>query len=182
MAANATEQGKIKIQSKRNVELWIYSFADMYMILSIFFIALSVIYAAKVTKAANNAIASAGRGPSAVTSEVQIDFPEGSATPEEASLQYLELLLPAFQKVEKGYVEVEGYADAAALKRDSPFRTNLHLSSERAVHVSEWLIKKGVPSSKIRVVAMGNGRTWKKSEVGSNRRVVLKIVSTETSQ
>ncbi len=81
METSASTRNKIRIQSKRNVELWIYSFADMYMILSVFFIAIAVIYAAKVKEdhSKNSQVASAGRGTASVSTELELDFGRGSA-------------------------------------------------------------------------------------------------------
>ncbi len=176
---SAEVSSQIKLQSKRNVELWIYSFADMYMILSVFFIALSVLYAAKVKTNAQAAIASAGRGPSSVSSELQINFPTGSSTLNSETEEELKLLLPALKSAKTGFVEVEGYSDPTPLKKDSGFSSNLDLSNKRAVSVSEWLLKNGVAARRIRTYAYGDGRTWDTKITKTNRRVVVKIVNYE---
>jgi flagellar motor protein MotB len=172
----------IKLQAKRNVELWIYSFADMYMILSVFFIVLSVLYAAKINKpqpvVEKMNVASAGRGPAAVSSDLQINFSNGSSFLTEETKSELQLLLPALKNVDSaGFVEVEGYADPSPVSKESGFTSNLDLSQKRAVTVAEWLIAKGVPASKIRTYSYGDGRTWSPKMIGTNKRVVVKIGS-----
>jgi outer membrane protein OmpA-like peptidoglycan-associated protein len=178
METSASTRNKIRIQSKRNVELWIYSFADMYMILSVFFIALSVIYAAKVKEDHKNAqVASAGRGTASVSTELELEFSRGSAEIESSVAEDLALLLPAAKSLKKGFVEIEGYADSTPLKADSGFSSNLDLSNRRAVRVAEWLIKNGVAAGRIRTFSYGDGRTWGPNEAPSNRRVVVKLAS-----
>lgn len=170
-------RNEIKLQSKRNVELWIYSFADMYMILSVFFIALSVIFAAKMTAKHREElrIATAGRGPSAVTSAAELTFESGKVEISEGSMKELELFLPAARAVPLAFIDVEGYADRARPGKDSGFSSNLDLSSQRGVKVAEWLIARGVPSARVRVFSYGDGHQWARSEAESNRRVVVKL-------
>lgn len=170
----------IRIHAKRNVELWIYSFADMYMILSVFFIALSVIYAAKVKQQAAHSqpfIASAGRGPSAVLSELELEFDNGSTDLTAKTVDEMSLLLPALKQIKDGFIEVEGYADGGGLKKSSPYTSNLDLSNRRAVRVAEWLIKNGVPARRVRTFSYGDAHTWSKNEISSNRRVVIKVAA-----
>jgi len=172
-------RNEVKIQSKRNVELWIYSFADMYMILSVFFIALAVLYAAKTKQQMESQIPSAGRGPASVESLISVSFDKGSAALNEESLKDLELLLPVLKASKKGTVEVEGYADSEPLKRDSEFSSNLDLSNQRAVKVAEWLINQGVSSARLRTFSYGSSRIYKVDDkmMPTNRRVLVKLVS-----
>lgn len=178
--SNIKNQREIKLQAKRNVELWIYSFADMYMILSVFFIAISVIYAQKIKEKIDVVekvqIASAGRGPASVTADLQINFSESSSQLSTETESELSLFLPALKNLDKAsFIEVEGYSDPAPIKRNSKISSNLDLSQKRAVTVSEWFVKNGVPLAKIRTIAYGDGSTWPKQIVGTNRRVVVKI-------
>jgi outer membrane protein OmpA-like peptidoglycan-associated protein len=171
---------EIKLQAKRNVELWIYSFADMYMILSVFFIAISVIYAQKIKEKINlvekTQIATAGRGFASVTSDLQINFAEGTSQLTDDTKAELALFLPALKSLDgSSFIEVEGYADSSRLKKSSTYSSNLDLSQKRAVTVSEWFVKNGVALSKIRTIAYGDGSTWPQQIVGTNRRVVVKI-------
>lgn len=169
-------KNRVKIQAKRNVELWIYSFADMYMILSVFFIALSVIFAAK-TKQEMKIVtaASANRGPAAVISDLSLEFETGSVELSEKSISEMQLMLPALKSVKNGFVEVEGYADNSPLRKSSPFSSNLDLSTRRAVRVSEWLIKNGVSARHLRTFSYGDAHLWTKTEVPTNRRVIIKL-------
>lgn len=179
MESSASIRNKIRLQSKRNVELWIYSFADMYMILSVFFIALAVLYAAKVKQDQNknSQIASAGRGVASVATELELEFPKGSADLEQRTADELNLFLPAAKSLKKGFVEIEGYADNTPLRANSGYTSNLDLSNRRAVRVAEWLIKNGVAPQRIRTFSYGDGRTWGPKEVPSNRRVVVKLAT-----
>lgn len=171
-------RNQIKLQAKRNVELWIYSFADMYMILSVFFIALAVIYAAKVKNQYEKpSIASAGRGLASVTSELELEFENGSASLSEKTIEEINLLLPALKTIKDGFVEIEGYADQSPLKKNSPFSSNLDLSNKRAVTVAEWLIKNGVPARKVRTYSYGDARLWNSAQTKTNRRVVIKLAT-----
>lgn len=170
---------KIKLEAKRQTELWIYSFADMYMILSVFFIALAVLYAAKVRQQKPErppVVASAGRGPSAVTSSLAIYFPVGKDRILQDAESDLSVMLPVLQS-SRGYIDIEGYADGSPLAEGSRFRSQLDLSNQRAVRVAEWLMKKGVDSSRIRTFSYGDSQIFKTDDEGtkSNRRVVIKI-------
>lgn len=175
------QRSEIRLQSKRNVELWIYSFADMYMIMSVFFIALSVIYAAKIKEKhkpiIEEHVVSAGRGPASVVSDVQVRFEAASASLTPDAIQELKIFLPVLKSVKKGIVDIEGYADMAKLNPDSEFTSNLDLSTRRAVTVAEWLIKNGVSPAKVRTFAYGDSRIFSKSKVGTNRRVVIKVAT-----
>jgi flagellar motor protein MotB len=169
----------VRIHAKRNVELWIYSFADMYMILSVFFISMSVIYAAKVKEQANSQphIASAGRGPSSVLSELEIEFDRGSADLSAKATDEMSLLLPALKQIKNGFIEVEGYADSGGLRKTAAFSSNLDLSNRRAVRVAEWLINHGVPARRVRTFSYGDAHQWSQKDINSNRRVVIKVAS-----
>ncbi|NJL24589.1 MAG: OmpA family protein [Calothrix sp. SM1_5_4] len=161
---------KIRTESKRNVELWIYSFADMYMILSVFFIALSVIYAAKAKNPPppeQSATPSAGRLPATIVSDVQLSFDKGSAELTPKAMEEIGLVLPALKQVRSGFIEVEGYADATPLG-NAQFSSNLDLSTRRAVRVAEWLIKNGVPARRIRTFSYGDGFQWSSDKVPTN--------------
>lgn len=173
------QQNLAKIQAKRNVELWIYSFADMYMILSVFFIAIAVVYAAKAKTVAPSEpqIPSMGRGPALAESVIAVDFNSGSAELTESTIESLNLMLPFLKGLKKGVIEIEGYADSTPLNRKSPFSSNLDLSNKRAVQVAEWLMNQGVSASRIRTFSYGGARTFRVDgkDVRTNRRVVIKV-------
>jgi outer membrane protein OmpA-like peptidoglycan-associated protein len=138
-----------------------------------------VVYAAQVKKqlTASNLISSAGRGPAAVTSEVQVTFESGSASLSDLSREEIDLFLPALKSLKEGVIEVEGYADGRALANDSSFTSNLHLSGVRATNVAEYLIKKGVSPKRIKTVSFGDAFLYKDASVPSQRRVLIKIGS-----
>jgi outer membrane protein OmpA-like peptidoglycan-associated protein len=173
---------QIRLEAKRHTELWIYSFADMYMILSVFFIAISVIYAAKAKHSVvNSTIPTAGRGPAAVTSLLSIEFGLGTDELSEMAQKNLKLVLPALRE-SKGAIEIEGYADGKSMPRKkSKFSSNLALSNARAVRVAEWLIDQGVSARRVRTSAYGDSRLFQTGPHGiaTNRRVVLKVLPVE---
>lgn len=173
------QQSQVKIQAKRNVELWIYSFADMYMILSVFFIALAVVYAAKAKLVVppEPSIPSMGRGPALAESVIAVDFLSGSADLTAPAVESLSLILPFLKGLKKGVIEIEGYADSAPLSRTSPFSSNLDLSNKRAVQVAEWLMDQGVSPARIRTFSYGGARIFRVDgkDVRTNRRVVIKV-------
>jgi outer membrane protein OmpA-like peptidoglycan-associated protein len=179
--SKSKQQTLIKLQAKRNVELWIYSFADMYMILSVFFIALSVLYAAKVKNQHDQNVPTAGRGQLSVVSTFAVDFESGSVDLKELDIENLKLMVPVLKSVKSGSIDVEGYADSEGLKKDSPFSSNLDLSNRRAVKVAEYLIKSGVNAGRIRTFSYGNGKTYQVNgkTLKTNRRVVIKVASAE---
>lgn len=180
MSRRAKDQTAIKLQSKRNVELWIYSFADMYMILSVFFIALSVIYAAKVKQSTtDNMLATAGRGPASVESMVALQFPGGSADLNENAIAELKLFLPVLKSApDSGSIVIEGYASSQETSKG--FTSHLDLSNRRAVSVAEWLAKNGVSMSNIQTFSFGDGKSRKKDTDPTgfdHRRVVIKLAN-----
>jgi outer membrane protein OmpA-like peptidoglycan-associated protein len=177
--SNFKAKSQSKIEAKRQTELWIYSLADMYMILSVFFIAIAVIYAAKAKRPTVPVeTPTAGRGPAAVVSTLSIEFETGSARLTEKAENDLKMLMPVLRG-SKGAVEVEGYADGKSLNQDNEtFSSNLDLSSTRAVRVAEWLMRNGVAASRVRTSSFGDSRLYKTGPNGiqTNRRVVLKIL------
>lgn len=178
MSRNRQEK-LIKLQAKRNVELWIYSFADLYMILSVFFIAISVIFAAKSKNVQAAATPTAGRGVASVISSLSVEFNRGQADLTETAKENLKLFLPVIQSSTNAFVDIEGYADSEPLLKDSPFSSNLDLSNKRAVKVAEWYLAHGIPAHKLRTFSYGNGQYLRPdgTKAKSNRRVVIKIGS-----
>jgi outer membrane protein OmpA-like peptidoglycan-associated protein len=197
---NADKRSQIRLESKRHTELWIYSFADMYMILAVFFIAIATLYAAKAKHASTMDITpSAGRGPAAVTSMVTVEFPNGSDSLNEKAENNLKLLLPTLVS-SQGVIDVEGYADDEEVEKfadseDSSvasshaedhdamagFSSNLDLSNSRAVRVAEWLMRNGVAPKRVRTYSYGDSHLFPTGQNGitTNRRVVLKMLPVE---
>jgi outer membrane protein OmpA-like peptidoglycan-associated protein len=186
-------KNKIRIEVKRSTELWLYSFADMYMIISVLFIATTAIYAKKAkdlskvtTRPAQEvrlAATTAGRGPATAALAIAIEFKSGSTALSEEAIEQLQLVLPLLSEVKSGVVDVEGYADSNGLQKESEFDSNLQLSSERAVKVAEWFLTKGVSESRIRTTGFGRAHKFASGEKGpkSDRRVVVKFYSTGPS-
>jgi outer membrane protein OmpA-like peptidoglycan-associated protein len=179
---NKNQQSQVRLEAKRHTELWIYSLADMYMILTVFFIAIAAIYAARARNVSVSLTPpTAGRGPAAVTSLVSVEFETGSDQLSEKAIQDLQVLLPALRG-SKGTIDIEGYADGKSLQTSkSKFSSNLDLSSSRAVRVAEWLIDKGVSARRVRVSSFGNSKLFKTGANGisTNRRVLLKLLPLE---
>jgi outer membrane protein OmpA-like peptidoglycan-associated protein len=172
----------VRLEAKRQTELWIYSFADMYMILSVFFIAIAVVYAVKAKQSHSAAaIPTAGRGPAAVTSMIAVEFSSGSDALTEKAVEDLRILLPVL-KSSKGMIELEGYSDGRALQKPGArFSSNLDLSTSRAVRVGEWLMRNGVAARRLRTYSYGDSHLFKTGDGGipTNRRVVLKMLPVE---
>ncbi|MCB0367897.1 MAG: OmpA family protein [Bdellovibrionales bacterium] len=166
-------QNLVKLQAKRNVELWIYSFADMYMILSVFFIAVAVLFAAKSKmKQEELPPISAGRGPDVVISSLNINFNTSSIHLSSEAIANLKLLVPVLLS-SNGFIDIEGYAVKNEFSDTVDFTSDLDLSTQRAVRVAEWLIDNGISPSKIRTFSYGSGQPQKKN-ISSNRRVLIK--------
>jgi outer membrane protein OmpA-like peptidoglycan-associated protein len=178
------ESAKRRLDAKRSVELWIYSFADMYLILVFFFIAIAASYSArKPVPVAEKKVAqveripTAGRGPSSAVSVLSIEFKKASSELSAQGIENLKLLLPIVKSNSKAILDIEGYSDRAQLKKGSGYSSNLSLSSSRAVKVAEWFMLNGVHPSRVRTYSFGNGQTWANTKDGTitDRRVVVKL-------
>lgn len=186
-----TGKYQIKLEVKRSMELWLYSFADMYMIIAVLFIATTALYAKKskeLSKLAqakpemNTITVSAGRGPATANVAIAIEFRPGSSEITSEAIEQLNLMYPLLSEVKSGVVDVEGYSDTRGLASESEYSSNLELSSERAVKVAQWFIDKGVPESRIRTTSFGRAHKFSTGEKGamSDRRVVIKFYSAGT--
>lgn len=190
-------KSKIRLEVKRSAELWLFSFADMYMIISVLFIATTALYAKKAQEALKKieekpiqqvivqttGAPSAGRGPEAAAVQVAIEFEHGSTDLTVDALDNLRTILPLLSDLKNGYVEIEGYADGRgpASENESESTSNLELSSQRAVHVAEWFLKRGVPESRLRTTAFGAAHKFAgrgPNGVRTDRRVVVKFFAT----
>ena len=185
-------KSKIKLEVKRSAELWLYSFADMFMIIAVFFIAMTAVYSKKVIEKPVDAVItkvenpvekmsapSAARGPEAAKLQVGIEFLAGSAELSPQALENLDTILPLLSGIKNGYVEIEGYTDAAGLKDSEEYETDLQLSSDRAVRVAEWFLKRGVPEGRLRTTAFGRDHKFQgRLPAGQNdRKAVIKFYS-----
>ena len=179
-------KSKIKIEVKRSTELWLYSFADLYMIIAVLFIATTALYAKKAKDASRKSpdpprvvTMSAGRGPATAALAVAIEFGTGSSELSQEAIEQLTEVLPLFSEMKSGVVDVEGYADTQGLAKNSEFASNLALSSERAVTVAQWFLTKGISESRVRTTGFGRAHRFTNGEhgVNSDRRVVVKFYS-----
>jgi flagellar motor protein MotB len=180
----AASRRNLRNEAKRSTELWIYSFADMYMIITVFFIAMAALYAAKSKKDERQPAAvappSAGQGTAVAQSLLAVEFAKGEALLGEGAKDSLGALLPLVKASASAYVDVEGYADSVPLSRGSPYSSNLHLSQARALAVAEWFIGQGVPPARVRTSAHGDGRSFLGRGAKTDRRVVVKLYSRGT--
>jgi outer membrane protein OmpA-like peptidoglycan-associated protein len=175
----------VRIEAKRAVELWIYSFADMYLILVCFFIALSAIYVSKISKQPKiiaqpkpaESMPSAGRGPAVAESLATVSFETGTDDLTEQGIASLKDLLPLIRSNSKALLDIEGYADSADLASGSAFNSKLKLSNSRAIKVAEWFLSKGIPASRIRTFSYGDGYQYsgEGKKVKTDRRVLVKF-------
>jgi outer membrane protein OmpA-like peptidoglycan-associated protein len=184
-------KSQIRLEIKRSTELWLYSFADMYMIISVLFIATTALYARKVkdiSKVVEKpkyeiklAAPTAGRGPATAALAIAIEFDPGSTELSSEAIEQLDAVMPLLSGIKSGVVDVEGYADSKGLPKDSEYTTNLELSSARAVKVADWFLKKGVSESRVRTTGFGRAHKFVTGEKGamSDRRVVVKFYSVE---
>ena len=183
-------RNRIRLEVKRSTELWLYSFADMYMIIAVLFIATTALYAKKAKEVMNlskkdvqvEAVSSALRGPAAAALSVAIEFETGSTDLSEQAIEQLNTILPLVSEVKTGVIDIEGYADRKDLAADSDFDSNLELSSQRAITVAEWFVGKGIGESRVRATAFGRGHKLSTVSGGevSARRVVVKFYSAGT--
>lgn len=186
----ASGKNKIRLEVKRSTELWLYSFADMYMIISVLFIATTALYAKKAkdlsqiprapAQEVKYTALTAGRGPATASLAFAIEFKPGSSDLSQDAIEQLTTVLPLLSELKSGVIDVEGYADANGLTKDSAFDTNLQLSNERAVKVAEWFLSQKISESRIRTTGFGRAHKFATGEKGamSDRRVVVKFYST----
>jgi outer membrane protein OmpA-like peptidoglycan-associated protein len=195
-------KSKIKLEVKRSAELWLYSFADMFMIIAVFFIAMTAVYSKRPAEKAPEVLLSkevqpkiedaeqsdpikkmsapsAARGPEAAQLQVGIEFLSGSAELTPEALENLDTILPLLSGLKNGFVEIEGYADAAGLKDSEEYDTDIQLSSDRAVRVAEWFMKRGVAEGRLRTTAFGKDHKFQgRLPAGQNdRKAVVKFYS-----
>jgi outer membrane protein OmpA-like peptidoglycan-associated protein len=195
MRSERRQAGKsaIRLEVKRSTELWLYSFADMYMIISVLFISLTALYFKKNKELQANLsrvaepkkivqVLSANRGPAAAQMSIALEFSPGSSDINSEGTEQLRLMYPLISEVKSGVIDVEGYADTRGLASESEYDTNLELSSERALKVAQWFLNQGVSESRIRTTAFGRAHKFTTGVQGemSDRRVVVKFYSAGT--
>jgi outer membrane protein OmpA-like peptidoglycan-associated protein len=104
-----------------------------------------------------------------------INFETGTSNLTQKSIAVLEQIVEVMKQRPNLKIEVGGHTDA-----DGDAQANIKLSQDRAQHVVDWLVAKGVASKKL--IAKGYGSSSpiasNKTEEGkaANRRVELKVV------
>jgi outer membrane protein OmpA-like peptidoglycan-associated protein len=104
-----------------------------------------------------------------------INFETGTSNLTQKSIAVLEQIVEVMKQRPNLKIEVGGHTDA-----DGDAQANIKLSQDRAQHVVDWLVAKGVASKKL--IAKGYGSSSpiasNKTEEGkaANRRVELKVI------
>jgi len=116
------------------------------------------------------------RGTVTVNIQGDVLFDAGKADVRTSSKKTLDQVAAALNGQYKGKpVRIEGHTDSDPIKV-SKWKSNQELSEARAKAVRDYLVNKGVPSS--RVTTTGLGSTQPKGEVKSkNRRVEIVVVT-----
>ncbi|MBT4638259.1 MAG: flagellar motor protein MotB [Deltaproteobacteria bacterium] len=106
-----------------------------------------------------------------------VQFDVGAAVPTRKSLPALKKLAAILHQY-PGSIIVEGHTDNTPIE-NSHFSSNWALSSARAVSVAEILVSQGLPTSRIKIVALGANRPKVANEgrenQGINRRVDILV-------
>lgn len=101
-------------------------------------------------------------------------FDSGSVTLKSSSRQALDRISSVIQsRYRNNIVRVEGYTDTDPIRK-SKWKSNERLSSERALAVEEYLVKKGVDGDRIYAAAFGPANA--KSSKRESRRVEIVIL------
>jgi chemotaxis protein MotB len=114
-----------------------------------------------------------------VTLPNAILFSSGKATLKKATSRELDHIQSVVrQKYSNNQIDVVGHTDTDPIKK-SKWRDNWQLSAERALAVSGYLIKRGIPENRIRAVGCGAARPVASNSTSSgkakNRRVEIVV-------
>jgi chemotaxis protein MotB len=114
-----------------------------------------------------------------VTLPDTILFSPGKATLKSATNNKLDHIESVLRSKYRGkQIDVVGHTDSDPIKK-SPWKDNWELSSERALSVSRYLIKRGIPENSIRAVACGEARPVASNATAAgkakNRRVEIVV-------
>ena len=114
-----------------------------------------------------------------VTLPNTILFSSGQATLKKATSAELDHIQSVLQqKYRSNLVDVVGHTDTDPIKK-SKWRDNWQLSAERALAVSGYLIKRGIPEDRIRAVGCGPARPVAPNSTSAgkakNRRVEIVV-------
>jgi len=89
------------------------------------------------------------RGRMVVKLRAEVLFPSGSAELSKDGKEALGEVARVLKSVPDRRFEISGHTDSIPLTKDSPFKTNLELSAERAVTVANFLISAGMNASRL---------------------------------
>ncbi|GAB4385360.1 MAG: hypothetical protein Kow0022_10920 [Phycisphaerales bacterium] len=116
-----------------------------------------------------------GRGEMVATIAGDVLFRPGQATITEEGKRTLDRIAAQINTQFAGRtVRVEGYTDSDPIRK-SNWKSNEHLSAERALAVEQYLVSKGVDNDRIYSAAFGPARP--KSSKASSRRVEIVILA-----
>ncbi len=124
-----------------------------------------------------DAIASYRRGRISIGVEDRVTFDAGSTTLKDSSHKVLRSVAQVLKSKFAGHrFYIEGHTDTDPIsKTKDRFRSNRHLSAERADAVASYLIKQGVPESAIVVVGYGQFDPRDPKTKAANRRVEIVV-------
>jgi len=119
----------------------------------------------------------ASAGTITVTLPNAILFAPGKATLKRSSSVELDHIYEVLQEKYRGkMIDVVGHTDSDPIKK-SPWKDNWELSAERALSVTRYLVKRGIPEDRIRAVGRGASQPIASNSTASgktkNRRVEI---------
>jgi len=104
-------------------------------------------------------------------------FDPGQITIKDPAKQSLDKVAAALKKEYAGKpVRIEGYTDSDPIVR-SKWKNNQELSEKRAGAVRDYLVSKGVPTSRITIVGLGDTRPRSTTNKSLNRRVEVVVMT-----
>lgn len=105
----------------------------------------------------------------------QVTFSPGSTALSKSGRSVLDRLTRVLrQQYASKQIWVEGHTDTDPIKK-SKFRSNRHLSAERADAVASYLVKRGIPSGQVIIVGRGPNDPINKRRKDVNRRVEIVV-------
>ncbi len=121
----------------------------------------------------------AASGTITVTLPTAILFDSGEVTLKRATIAELDHIQTVLKSNYSGReVDVVGHTDTDPIKKSS-WKDNLELSAQRALAVTRYLIKQGIPEDKIRAVGCGQARPVESNATvagkAKNRRVEIVV-------
>ena len=124
-----------------------------------------------------DAVVSYRRGRISIGVEDSVTFDSGSTTLKDSSHRVLRKVSEVLKSRFAGHrFYVEGHTDSDPIQKTKDrFRSNRHLSSERADSVAAYLIKQGVPEASIVVVGYGQYDPRDAQSKAKNRRVEIVV-------